>query len=228
MAQVVDALTKGSSPLARGALGAPIRSGLVVGIIPARAGSTRPWHSGCGTAWDHPRSRGEHVPRRDGLGGVLGSSPLARGAHDGVKSVWRPRGIIPARAGSTAFVLSAMMRTRDHPRSRGEHAPWIRSHMSVLGSSPLARGAQGGLTGGVPLAGIIPARAGSTNPRQTRSPHGSDHPRSRGEHVTPSHPCIRSPGSSPLARGARGVRADRGGRGRIIPARARSTHGLCL
>ena len=50
---------------------------------------------------DHPRSCGEHYDAK--LEGLYqqGSSPLVRGAHPlGVHGV-RPRGIIPARAGST-------------------------------------------------------------------------------------------------------------------------------
>ena len=54
----------GSSPLARGLLGAHLERYPEDGIIPARAGFTRrsvpcgcPW-------WDHPRSRGVYTPER--------------------------------------------------------------------------------------------------------------------------------------------------------------------
>ena len=72
----------GSSPLARGAL--VVGGGALgyVGLIPARAGSTRcnrrlPILTGA-----HPRSRGEHhLPSRT-FSRARGSSPLARGAQD--------------------------------------------------------------------------------------------------------------------------------------------------
>ena len=70
---------KGSSPLARGL---PV---LVVaqvdndGIIPARAGFTRPtWRPAAGPS-DHPRSRGVYADIQHEFPDEEGSSPLARG-----------------------------------------------------------------------------------------------------------------------------------------------------
>ena len=94
------------------------------------------------------------------------------------------------------------------------------SHMIPSGSSPLARGL-------LVLTGpdgrehrIIPARAGFTNPHRGVSPHGVDHPRSRGVYQATERRTRRPSGSSPLARGLRDRRrAGRRMRG-IIPARA--------
>jgi len=213
----------GSSPLARGARRRGHRRLPGSGIIPARAGSTP-----CRSRWscrsrDHPRSRGEHTfkygPHKDGVG----SSPLARGAHERGGLTDAGEGIIPARAGSRARASRPFRVWRDHPRSRGEHVPIAFDGMSVLGSSPLARGAQERVLVGDLDVGIIPARAGSTSPWCPPRARWWDHPRSRGEHAYFLAVTRSPPGSSPLARGARtplsAFRARRG----IIPARAGST-----
>ena len=92
----------GSSPLARGLPETLGQRDLVVGIIPARAGSTCASCSRGRPPSDHPRSRGVYNILLKVLYSLLGSSPLARGLREG----WEPRfhsgGIIPARAGSTS------------------------------------------------------------------------------------------------------------------------------
>ena len=92
----------GSSPLARGALGCLSTREPFSGLIPARAGSTtRPTRTG----WvfrAHPRSRGEHRPRRSQRPQIQGSSPLARGAPTSPVTTSTDSGLIPARAGSTS------------------------------------------------------------------------------------------------------------------------------
>ena len=71
----------GSSPRMRGALFLQLLPAVVVGIIPAYAGSTK----GCpGTRWrrwDHPRVCGEHVSATKASVSALGSSPRMRGAR---------------------------------------------------------------------------------------------------------------------------------------------------
>ena len=68
--------------------------------------------------------------------------------------------------------------------------------------------------------GIIPARAGFTRCRSTRTPDRADHPRSRGVYIHNQSTRPPTGGSSPLARGLRGGdRSNRPHRG-IIPARA--------
>ena len=88
------------------------------------------------------------------------------------------------------------------------------------GSSPLARGLRGQDGGDAAPPGIIPARAGFTDPdRQDRRPR-ADHPRSRGVYDLSRRVTAAELGSSPLARGLRpGVIAYCDPRG-IIPARA--------
>ena len=211
---------RGSSPLARGLHA----DGAVIGcdgrIIPARAGFTGlRRHAGRGTA-DHPRSRGVYggVVERDLC--EFGSSPLARGLLLG--SGGRPRlvRIIPARAGFTPIPLSIALRRSDHPRSRGVYFTPVRDGYVVVGSSPLARGLPVGLTVRIVARGIIPARAGFTEPQRFRVPRCADHPRSRGVYRNARSPGPAIRGSSPLARGLHARLHIRSGVGGIIPARA--------
>ena len=109
----------GSSPLARGLLAPRVRARARVGIIPARAGFTRPLTGPRRAPRDHPRSRGVYPSTWPTPTGGSGSSPLARGllgqhCHHG-----RGRGIIPARAGFTIVVIVISSIVGDHPRSRG-------------------------------------------------------------------------------------------------------------
>mgnify|MGYP001643505498 CR=1 FL=1 len=130
----------GSSPLARGlqCLAQHPRSHL--GIIPARAGFTLYVTVAGALGTDHPRSRGVYAPA--GVTGrhALGSSPLARGLHDGLRDDRDGDRIIPARAGFTTRSLCRRSATRDHPRSRGVYHRLHDELHAALGSSPLARG----------------------------------------------------------------------------------------
>ena len=157
-----------------------------------------------------------------------GSSPLARGLHVPV-AVGAPRGrIIPARAGFTRRRAPGAARGRDHPRSRGVYSAARLASFARLGSSPLARGLQGGENIRRDLRGIIPARAGFTH--AVLRVHGvvGDHPRSRGVYQDLADIYAGEKGSSPLARGLLPA-TDYDGRDRgIIPARAGFTPGLAL
>ena len=230
----------GSSPLARGLHPRPRSPTPGIGIIPARAGFTRPHDGLAALIGDHPRSRGVYREWRPGASRRAGSSPLARGLRRRSTRGSQAHGIIPARAGFTLRRLkaSAMMR----------------------GSSPLARGLLRESAPGQQRRGIIPARAGFTGRRRRVLPSGRDHPRSRGVYqdegteifrekgIIPAragftgeegeppvdvgdHPRSRGvyapgsgcgswrTGSSPLARGLRGRRRRGGRAGGIIPAR---------
>ena len=194
---------KGSSPLARGLLGSAYWLSAVLGIIPARAGSTDVLSRGECVAPDHPRSRGVYRPLDAEAARRYGSSPLARGLQVVEMVRVENRGIIPARAGSTT---SELLCCNGDP-----------------GSSPLARGLlRWHFRGGLRVR-IIPARAGSTEEMRSVILFSPDHPRSRGVYWR-LLPVLRTwLGSSPLARGLhvylRSVVPRRG----IIPARAGST-----
>ncbi len=212
----------GSSPLARGLpQDRPLPRG-PLGIIPARAGFTRISDSVATDLADHPRSRGVYLITAQVRGQVPGSSPLARGLHDGsMKAVWTNR-IIPARAGFTTNQRSCDASTPDHPRSRGVYNaalalghptggiiparagftdPRGGSRGRCRGSSPLARGLHVKPLSAYPARGIIPARAGFTHDRRADQAPAPDHPRSRGVYSALEGHTVAPPGSSPLARG---------------------------
>ena len=152
-----------------------------------------------------------------------GSSPLARGLQREALRRTFGLGIIPARAGSTPRTGAARGTRPDHPRSRGVYPPLETTSPGQQGSSPLARGLPPVGELDLLLAGIIPARAGSTGCRMTLRRALGDHPRSRGVYGYELRSVDRSVGSSPLARGLppdlQGLRMT----SRIIPARAGST-----
>jgi len=173
----------GSSPLARGPLSVTVIKGQNTRIIPARAGSTTLGQRIAHAGEDHPRSRGVHCRPSPASWSRGGSSPLARGPPARARRERRFHRIIPARAGSTSLCPIRRRGTGDHPRSRGVHS---RSHLvsipsqdhprsrgvhpagyvsgdQTLGSSPLARGPLTNAESARKKAGIIPARAGSTN-----------------------------------------------------------------
>ena len=90
------------------------------------------------------------------------------------------------------------------PHARG-HFPLLASRSSSLESSPHARGAPPPWSTSAAVGGIIPACAGSTKKTGFSPTLCRDHPRMRGEHVRSSMMLICREGSSPHARGARGV-----------------------
>ena len=152
----------GSSPLARGLLYYDPNMRTVIGIIPARAGSTAFFSGQSVQLSDHPRSRGVYVPAGGGDEVPGGSSPLARGLLNDLSILVAQERIIPARAGSTATTTTHSWRRSDHPRSRGVYFAASSYICITVGSSPLARGLLHTPEGEALLAGIIPARAGST------------------------------------------------------------------
>ena len=215
----------GSSPLARGLHVLAGGAGCDNGIIPARAGFTRRPPGRPRHAPDHPRSRGVYPRPPRGPPSRRGSSPLARGLLRRRPPRGDPARIIPARAGFTPIPRRRIPAIQDHPRSRGVYPDVFAATYQETGSSPLARGLQGGQVAGADGVGIIPARAGFTEGYHgVRSP-GRDHPRSRG--VDPPTAVVggSSAGSSPLARGLHGLGRGHEVVGGIIPARAGFTIG---
>ena len=210
----------GSSPLARGLLLPAHGEGVLLRIIPARAGFTITFLTDRLAERDHPRSRGVYPPARPSRILRPGSSPLARGLHRLEGRIRCARRIIPARAGFTRRSPVTSVMAWDHPRSRGVYASASPESSSTSGSSPLARGLP---PTPAPLAltvRIIPARAGFTPHLPALDAGRADHPRSRGVYTR----CIRWPmrwaGSSPLARGLPLRAMNHNVTRRIIPARA--------
>ena len=176
------------------------RFGRVFGIIPARAGFTRPKRTCAPGPGDHPRSRGVYYCGGGEVTEAKGSSPLARGLPGGTPRSPPRSGIIPARAGFTAGG------ELNDPRGSG--------------SSPLARGLPRRSAPRRSATRIIPARAGFTPALTCSAQRTRDHPRSRGVYQETKWQTSPEMGSSPLARGLL-IHTDRqAAAGGIIPARA--------
>ena len=157
------ASSPGSSPHARGAPCLSLSARSARRIIPACAGST-PSPRALGLhERDHPRMRGEHSCLSGLLAWQGGSSPHARGAPERYTGKPIAVGIIPACAGSTYRRYHQQLRSRDHPRMRGEHFVFLSTLRRVKGSSPHARGAPFNAPTKAAAARIIPACAGSTS-----------------------------------------------------------------
>ena len=171
----------------------------------------------------HPRSRGEHSCPTPPRARNRGSSPLPRGTPDRKRDDRDNRRFIPAPAGNTASCSRSSVRLSVHPRSRGEHDPRAGDAEYHFGSSPLPRGTLKGCLFRTLSMRFIPAPAGNTNLCGRRRRVASVHPRSRGEHKSPSIATPVPNGSSPLPRGTRARHAAPHEKGRFIPAPAGNT-----
>ena len=173
----------GSSPHTRGARRSGQHDDRQERIIPAYAGSTSEPTQRSSLFSDHPRIRGEHVVKKRTVENLGGSSPHTRGARRQRPVRDRRARIIPAYAGSTGPEACISVRTRDHPRIRGEHSIVVTTHRFPRGSSPHTRGAPTRRTLSVYGIRIIPAYAGSTRSGRFWRRCREDHPRIRGEHA---------------------------------------------
>ena len=220
------AITRGSSPLARGLHPHGDLRAVGVWIIPARAGFTFCVLRLFRVYGDHPRSRGVYRSETPPRALKKGSSPLARGLRLRPGRPGLAGGIIPARAGFTVRRSAPAGEVGDHPRSRGVYASDGWTWPCTRGSSPLARGLLPPVRPGRAGRRIIPARAGFTLTRTRRDPWSRDHPRSRGVYPSRAGTLNAGSGSSPLARGLLTKFWEQVRWYRIIPARAGFTRGL--
>ncbi len=191
----------GPSPLARGTRRRGTGECHLGRTIPARAGNTIGIVLMRRSAWDHPRSRGEHTSFLFDELTSTGPSPLARGTRMLDEGASYSSGTIPARAGNTIRRPERLCIRRDHPRSRGEHARNEVAEIAQAGPSPLARGTPVAPHSRWVAVRTIPARAGNTGSLISRIALIWDHPRSRGEHRALRLRCAGRRGPSPLARG---------------------------
>ena len=195
-----QAVSAGSSPLARGLLDDVVAITVGDRIIPARAGFTSRPATSMWCTRDHPRSRGVYAVEEN----VRGD----------------PRWIIPARAGFTTGPHCTCLPPWDHPRSRGVYVCSEPAEVGGPGSSPLARGLRRRRSRSRRGSGIIPARAGFTAVSPASPWKCGDHPRSRGVYGDIKRYMEAARGSSPLARGLPGRPVCWCLCMRIIPARA--------
>ncbi len=213
----------GSSPHARGARRPVHRRHVPKGLIPACAGSTYEHPRSLDRVRAHPRMRGEHDAALALRAPPTGSSPHARGAPLPADTEIHRDGLIPACAGSTRARRQLHQPCAAHPRMRGEHLRDRTPPRAGFGSSPHARGARRVPPTPPAPAGLIPACAGSTGDDCERGSGSPAHPRMRGEHGLVLATVFAVLGSSPHARGARGLHLPVPARPRLIPACAGST-----
>ena len=154
---------------------------------------------------------------------IKGSSPRMRGAHIFDYPVQMTDRIIPADAGSTHRLCTAMPSPMDHPRGCGEHITRSFAGAGGWGSSPRMRGAPCGLLFALAVGGIIPADAGSTTRHHPPDSLRQDHPRGCGEHGVMLAIAKPGGGSSPRMRGAHAIDWTQCDMTGIIPADAGST-----
>ena len=133
-------LQQGSSPLARGTRRERHRDRVPGGLIPARAGNTRPSSQARFQTRAHPRSRGEHPQELHERQKFGGSSPLTREHMSGSSHWLLSSGSSPLTRRNTTRRSVVTRLPGAHPRSRGEHSLSSTAHCTELGSSPLARG----------------------------------------------------------------------------------------
>ena len=171
----------GSSPRVRGKPSSAAAFFAVMGLIPARAGKTArgPVHEPLRKA--HPRACGENSYPRDLADRSLGSSPRVRGKPGSTPAPPWTRRLIPARAGKTGPRPQARPQAPAHPRACGENSisSWMAS--ASRGSSPRVRGKPALILQVPYVPGLIPARAGKTQPAPLRRGACAAHPRACGE-----------------------------------------------
>ena len=112
----------GSSPRVRGKHPIPVDGLNNEGLIPARAGKTRPRTSATRSSGAHPRACGENGRYACGVGGACGSSPRVRGKRGQALGGGEFEGLIPARAGKTVLFFAGRGPGWAHPRACGENA----------------------------------------------------------------------------------------------------------
>ena len=194
------------------------------GLIPARAGKTRPRPTCRSPRRAHPRACGENVSLVPPATALRGSSPRVRGKHLLSSSMRVRAGLIPARAGKTDSRRSPPGKGSAHPRACGENIRPRSSNISRPGSSPRVRGkpVDDGAVGGFPR--LIPARAGKTRGHPVHRLKEAAHPRACGENLPKPPETTADDGSSPRVRGKPDDAVDDAADDRLIPARAGKTH----
>ena len=173
------------------------------GITPAHAGNTGNLQPFQYFRMDHPRTRGEYFENSSTQSFQKGSPPHTRGIlYVSVGGVV-VAGITPAHAGNTSCMRGRERYRRDHPRTRGEYVLFICVEFNVQGSPPHTRGIPDQLFHRFRELGITPAHAGNTEAGMVSISQERDHPRTRGEYLSPNRYHFLLEGSPPHTRGIR-------------------------
>ncbi len=151
---------------------------------------------------------------------LFGSSPRTRGTAPSAPSYPGLHRFIPADAGNRFSLMSLAMYSPVHPRGRGEQYHMFRCIWCVHGSSPRTRGTVQGLADIYRTSRFIPADAGNSRNRLSKSGGTTVHPRGRGEQISMNQESVTLTGSSPRTRGTAPVGKTRTSPPRFIPADA--------
>ena len=108
-----------SSPRMRGKPHRVPEHDALVRIIPAHAGQTHACYHPDRDRTDHPRACGANAPPTVDTQSSAGSSPRMRGKPSFTQIIVDEMRIIPAHAGQTRLMGSAMSKNADHPRACG-------------------------------------------------------------------------------------------------------------
>ena len=154
----------------------------------------------------------------------MGSPPHTRGTLIVYNLVTFNCRITPAYAGNTEQAQDRQVQGRDHPRIRGEHAPFFYLLFCCLGSPPHTRGTLVWRLWKDNALGITPAYAGNTPCAIVSFPSLRDHPRIRGEHFVIVKLIFAILGSPPHTRGTPEIKVTSPFMGRITPAYAGNTY----
>ena len=134
----------------------------------------------------------------------MGSPPRMRGKPT-VADVEDPsRGITPADAGKTPFLLSRIDFSRDHPRGCGENTICGYRRLPAPGSPPRMRGKLRLNACSKITQRITPADAGKTPYDILQETAAEDHPRGCGENGSVQRGFDQAAGSPPRMRGKHG------------------------
>ena len=154
---------------------------------------------------------------------MMGSPPHVRGKHRHRRSESMGSRITPACAGKTAFLVSFLFGTWDHPRMCGENPAFQVWQGWLLGSPPHVRGKLVMATLLMWALRITPACAGKTKWQTKKLGNHGDHPRMCGENLENRSIVCKSAGSPPHVRGKHGADGVAGKDGGITPACAGKT-----
>ena len=222
-----DERALGSSPRVRGKPRAGGVDEAVDRLIPACAGKTTPRSSRRTASGAHPRVCGENVLTLFDGTAVPGSSPRVRGKPVQHRRAPQGRRLIPACAGKTNLITSAIAKCPAHPRACGENERVDADGCADKGSSPRVRGKLPQCVGHGAEHGLIPACAGKTLGLGSCARGCRAHPRVCGENAFVALYQNCETGSSPRVRGKPELTARTLTLTRLIPARAGKTSAEC-
>ena len=117
-----------------------IQAGVNAGSSPRSRGTCRSAFSRIISHTVHPRARGEHIQRDNGIRWPAGSSPRSRGTSTSIFFFYHVNRFIPALAGNICCPGHRLSSAAVHPRARGEHHFLFNPVLNHGGSSPRSRG----------------------------------------------------------------------------------------